>query len=242
MEPPLWREILSRILGSHNATELVDAVYRGTGCQQETIRLQGISCTKTGCISLTHNQVLLLVILTCGDVDSDMHILIMELTIRRAEHRLDMGPGAKTGTGTEGGQGLKRDGKGNENEEGRVGGGELWYPPHQEISREDQALPFRTRYYLCTQKVVYAGSQLLWAQDPASTLRGENRAPGPEDDRGGGTPTSNQQQQPQDPTPQRDRRITLRTRAQGRDARYSAGGGGGETKKSKKNTISIGAV
>ena len=32
------------------------------------------------------------------------------------------------------------------------GGGELRYPPHQEINKiEDQALPFRKRHHLCRQ-------------------------------------------------------------------------------------------
>ena len=51
---------------------------------------------------------------------------------------------------------------------------------------------------------------------------------GSEDARRWATQTNNQQPQPQDPTPQRDHRIMLRTRAQGREE------GGGETKKRKK--------
>ena len=58
MEGPLWREILGRILGSHDATELVDEMCHGNGCRQETTRLHAISCTKTGWSSLTHNRVL----------------------------------------------------------------------------------------------------------------------------------------------------------------------------------------
>ena len=50
----------------------------------------------------------------------------------------------------------------------------------------------------------------------------------------GTTPTSNQQPQPQDPTPQRDRRIMCRTRAQGREAGDVTGEGGGKAKKRKK--------
>ena len=42
-----------------------------------------------------------------------------------------------------------------------------------------------------------------------------------EDARGGAISTSNQQPQPQDPTPQRDRRIMRKTRAKGREARDS---------------------
>ena len=61
-------------------------------------------------------------------------------------------------------------------------------------------------------------------------LRSSNRG-GSQDAR---TPTSNQQPQPQDPTPQRDRRIMLKNRAQGREARYRIGEGGGEAKKRKK--------
>ena len=48
------------------------------------------------------------------------------------------------------------------------------------------------------------------------------------------TPTSNQQPQPQDPMPQRDRRIMRRTRAQGREAKEEIGEGRGEAKKRKK--------
>ena len=46
--------------------------------------------------------------------------------------------------------------------------------------------------------------------------------------------TSNQQPQPQYSTPQRDRRIMLRTRAQGRGARNRIENGGGEVKERKK--------
>ena len=58
MEGPLWRETLSRSLGSHDATELVGGMCHGNGCWQETTRLHDISCTKTGWSSLTHNRVL----------------------------------------------------------------------------------------------------------------------------------------------------------------------------------------
>ena len=58
MEGPLWREILGRSLGSHDATEPVGGMCRGNGCRQETTRLHAISCTKTGWSSLTHNRVL----------------------------------------------------------------------------------------------------------------------------------------------------------------------------------------
>ena len=51
-------ETLGRSLGSHGATELVGGMCHGNGCRQETTRLQAISCTKTGCSSLTHNRVL----------------------------------------------------------------------------------------------------------------------------------------------------------------------------------------
>ena len=47
---------------------------------------------------------------------------------------------------------------------------------------------------------------------------------------------SNQQPQPQNPMPQQDRRIMLRTRAQGREARDRIGEGGGEAKERKKNS------
>ena len=55
-----------------------------------------------------------------------------------------------------------------------------------------------------------------------------------EDVQEGATPTNNQQSQPQDPTPQRDRRIMQRIRAQGREARGKIEEGGGEAKKRKK--------
>ena len=58
MEGTLWRETLSRSLGSHDAAELVDGMCHGNGCQQETTRLHAISYTKTGWSSLTHNPVL----------------------------------------------------------------------------------------------------------------------------------------------------------------------------------------
>ena len=58
MEGPLWREILGRSLGSHDAAELVGEMYHGNGCRQETTRLHAISCTKTGWSSLTHNRML----------------------------------------------------------------------------------------------------------------------------------------------------------------------------------------
>ena len=58
MGGPLWREALGRGLGSHDATELVDAMCHGNGCRQETTHLHVISCTKTGWSSLTHSRVL----------------------------------------------------------------------------------------------------------------------------------------------------------------------------------------
>ena len=58
MEGSLWRETLSRSLGSHDATEPVGGMYHGNGCRQKTTRLRAISCTKTGWSSLTHNRVL----------------------------------------------------------------------------------------------------------------------------------------------------------------------------------------
>ncbi|CAM9550434.1 unnamed protein product, partial [Ascophyllum nodosum] len=64
-----------------------------------------------------------------------------------------------------------RDGKGNENGEGSGGGGEFWYPPHEErIRAEDQALPFRARHHLCRKEVAPEGSEQL-AQDPAPDRR-----------------------------------------------------------------------
>ena len=85
------------------------------------------------------------------------------------------GDGAETGTGVEtrertlhkNGDGSRNkdeieDGKGNEDEEGRLGGGELWYPPHQEIRRiKDQTLPLCARHHLCRQKVAPSDSQQL---------------------------------------------------------------------------------
>ena len=58
MKGPLWRKTLGRILGSHDATELVGGMCHGNGCRQETARLHAISCTKTGWSSLTQNRVL----------------------------------------------------------------------------------------------------------------------------------------------------------------------------------------
>ena len=58
MEGPLWRETLSRSLGSHDAAELVGRMCHDNSCWQETTRLLVISCTKTGWSSLTHNRVL----------------------------------------------------------------------------------------------------------------------------------------------------------------------------------------
>ena len=59
--------------------------------------------------------------------------------------------------------------------------------------------------------------------------------------RKGTAPTiiSNQQPQPQDPVPQRERRITRRTSAQGREARdiYDKGSGRGEEGRSSARTI-----
>ena len=57
VEGPLWREILGRSLGSHDATELVGGMCHGNGFRQETTRLHAISCTKTGWSSLTPNRV-----------------------------------------------------------------------------------------------------------------------------------------------------------------------------------------
>ena len=58
MEGPLWREILGRSLGSHDAAELVGGMCHGKGCRQETTRLHAISCAKTGWSSFTHNRML----------------------------------------------------------------------------------------------------------------------------------------------------------------------------------------
>ena len=54
---------------------------------------------------------------------------------------------------------------------------------------------------------------------------------GTEEPRGGPTPMSNQQPRPQEPTPQQDRCIMRRARAQGREARNgTVEGEGGATK------------
>ena len=45
---PLWREILGRSLGSHDAVERVSGMCHGSGCRQKTTRLHAISCTETG--------------------------------------------------------------------------------------------------------------------------------------------------------------------------------------------------
>ena len=74
----------------------------------------------------------------------------------------------KGGGDGDGGRNGIRDGIGNENGEGRGGGGELWYPPHQEISKaEDQTLLYRSWYHLCRQEPAPAGSQQSWARDSA---------------------------------------------------------------------------
>ena len=58
IEGPLWRETLSRSLGSHDAAELVGGMCHGHGCRRENTRLHAMYCTKTGWSSLTHNRVL----------------------------------------------------------------------------------------------------------------------------------------------------------------------------------------
>ena len=75
------------------------------------------------------------------------------------------------GTGTEG-EGEREQRRDRERElREKGGGGELRYPPHQEISRvQDQALPFRARHYLCRQSTP-TGSQQLLAQDSAPDLQ-----------------------------------------------------------------------
>ena len=77
--------------------------------------------------------------------------------------------GSGNGDGSDNGDGIG-EGKGNENEEIRGEGVELWYSPHQERNRvEDQALIFRARHHnhICKQEVVFASSQQLRAQNPA---------------------------------------------------------------------------
>ena len=61
------------------------------------------------------------------------------------------GDGNGDGDGNEdvNGNGIGDGKKGNQTGEGSGRRGQLWYPPHREISRvEDQALSFRTRYPL----------------------------------------------------------------------------------------------
>ena len=65
-------------------------------------------------------------------------------------------------------------------------------------------------------------------------MRVEDREPGSEDVGRWATRTSNQQPQPQDPTPPGNRWIMLRTRIQRREARDRIGEGGEQAKKSKK--------
>ena len=55
---PLWKKILGRSLGSHDAAERVGRMCHGNGCPQEITRLPTISCTKTRWSSLTQNWVL----------------------------------------------------------------------------------------------------------------------------------------------------------------------------------------
>ena len=58
MEGSLWRETLSRSLGSHDAAELVSGMCHANGCRQEIICLHAISCINMGWSSPTHNRVL----------------------------------------------------------------------------------------------------------------------------------------------------------------------------------------
>ena len=78
------------------------------------------------------------------------------------------GRGGPNGDGNGNGDG---DGNGNGNGEER-GGGELWYPPHEEKARvEDLASLFRTRHHLWSKEVVPTARQQLRAQDRAPTRR-----------------------------------------------------------------------
>ena len=72
-----------------------------------------------------------------------------------------------------------------------------------------------------------------WGREPGNFGTG-NRG-GSDDVRGGPTLTSNPQPEPQDPAPQRHRRIMRRTRAQGRETRDRVGEGGSEAKKRTKS-------
>ena len=63
---------------------------------------------------------------------------------------------------------------------------------------------------------------------------GGEKKPGSEDAKRRATPTSNQQPQPQDPTPQQDGRIILKTRAQGREGQDWGGRRRGEEAQKKQ--------
>ena len=67
-------------------------------------------------------------------------------------------------------------------------------------------------------------------------LKSSNRG-GSEDARRGARQTSSHKPHSQDPTPQRDRRIMRRTRAQGREARDRIGKGGKKRTKIQKSYI-----
>ena len=82
------------------------------------------------------------------------------------------------------------------------------------------------------------GRESLKTYEVVIEVMGRKTREGSKDARRRATPRSNQQlQQLLEPTPQRDRRIMLRTinRAHGREARDRIGGGEGEAKKRKKS-------
>ena len=84
---------------------------------------------------------------TCGEVGSDVHALIKELTIRRGEHR------SKT----------------HSNESQHLAEGTEVAPLRRRFSFVlQQALSFRTRHHLCRQGVALASTRQLRSQGPVS--------------------------------------------------------------------------
>ena len=84
---------------------------------------------------------------TCGDVGSDVHALIQELTIRRVQHRSET----------------------YSNESQHLAEGTEVARLRRRFSFVlQQALPFRTRHHLCRQGVALAGTRQPHSQGPAS--------------------------------------------------------------------------
>ena len=84
---------------------------------------------------------------TCGDVGSDVHVLIKELAIRRAEHRSETHP--------------------NESQH-LAEGTEVARLRRRLFFVLQQALSFRTRHHLCRQGVALASTRQLRSQGPVS--------------------------------------------------------------------------